>query len=201
MEVMVTHNIETDLDIINGAWGTVMNIFLHPEEPPHDEEESSTTLKYPSAFILVKLNRTRASQLKGLEESVIPIEPITKTFRIGVHENGNKVIRTMSRRQLPITAAYASTYYQAQGGGKAGQDSKTKGARRKDNNVDTCVEGAKRNAGVDDKQLDRKEGTNHRVGETNPGKVNYELPNTLQARLLQDITNQKHECGTITLDQ
>jgi hypothetical protein len=117
MEVMVTRNIETDLDIINGAWGTVVNIFLHPEEPPHDEEESLTTLKYPPAFILVKLNRTRASQLKGLEESVIPIDPITKTFRIDVHENGAKVTRTMSRRQLPVTAAYASTYYRAQGGG------------------------------------------------------------------------------------
>ncbi|KAJ8590525.1 hypothetical protein M405DRAFT_736624, partial [Rhizopogon salebrosus TDB-379] len=60
MEVMVTRNIETDLDITNGARGTVVDIFLHPEEPQHDEEESTTTLSYPPAFILVKLNRTRA---------------------------------------------------------------------------------------------------------------------------------------------
>ncbi|KAJ8579543.1 hypothetical protein M405DRAFT_895242 [Rhizopogon salebrosus TDB-379] len=91
MEVMVTRNIETDLDIMNGAWGTVVDIFLHTDEPAHDDQEMSTTLKYPPAFILVKLNRTRACQLKGLEDSVIPIEPITKTFRIDVLENGAKV--------------------------------------------------------------------------------------------------------------
>jgi len=115
MEIMVTRNIETDLDITNGARGTVVDIFLHPDEPAHDEEAMSTTLAYPPVFILVKLNRTRASQLKGLDESVIPVEPITKTFRIDVHENGTNLTRTISRRQLPVTAAYASTDYQAQG--------------------------------------------------------------------------------------
>jgi ATP-dependent exoDNAse (exonuclease V) alpha subunit len=115
MEVMVTRNIETDLDITNGARGTVVDIFLHPGEPDHDEEARTTSLTYPPAFILVKLNRTRASRLKGLDESVIPIEPITRTFRIDVHEKGTKVTRTISRRQLPITAAYALTDYRAQG--------------------------------------------------------------------------------------
>ncbi|KAJ8584894.1 hypothetical protein M405DRAFT_746216, partial [Rhizopogon salebrosus TDB-379] len=60
MEVMVTRNIETDLDITNGARGTVVDIFLHPDEPSHDEEEWTTRLNYPPPFILVKLNRTRA---------------------------------------------------------------------------------------------------------------------------------------------
>jgi hypothetical protein len=115
MEVMVTRNIETDLDITNSARGTVVDIFLHPDEPPHDEEEWTTKLNYPPPFILVKLNRTRASQLKGLDESVIPIEPITRTFRVDVLEKGTKLTRTISRKQLPITPAYASTDYRAQG--------------------------------------------------------------------------------------
>ncbi|KAJ8585564.1 hypothetical protein M405DRAFT_745093 [Rhizopogon salebrosus TDB-379] len=112
---MVTRNIETDLDITNGARGTVVDVFFHSQEPPHDREEWTTTLNYPPAFILVKLDRTRACQLEGLDESVIPIEPITKTFCIDVLENGTKLSRTISRRQLPITAAYASTDYRAQG--------------------------------------------------------------------------------------
>ena len=34
MKVMVTSNIATDLDITNGARGTVVDIVLNPEEPP-----------------------------------------------------------------------------------------------------------------------------------------------------------------------
>ncbi|KAG1836487.1 hypothetical protein F4604DRAFT_1519928, partial [Suillus subluteus] len=58
MKVMVTQNIETDLDITNGARGTIVDIILHPDEPPISNE-SSVTLKHLPAYILVKLNRTR----------------------------------------------------------------------------------------------------------------------------------------------
>ena len=34
MKVMVTENIEIDLDLINGAWGEIVDIVLHPDEPP-----------------------------------------------------------------------------------------------------------------------------------------------------------------------
>ena len=34
MKVMVTDNIETDLDITNGARGKIVDIILHPDEPP-----------------------------------------------------------------------------------------------------------------------------------------------------------------------
>ena len=33
MKVMVTRNVETDLDITNGTRGTIVDILLHPEEP------------------------------------------------------------------------------------------------------------------------------------------------------------------------
>ena len=34
MKVMVMDNIETDLDITNGARMEIVNIILHPDEPP-----------------------------------------------------------------------------------------------------------------------------------------------------------------------
>ena len=34
MKVMVTQNVEMDLDITNGARGTIVDIILHPDKPP-----------------------------------------------------------------------------------------------------------------------------------------------------------------------
>jgi hypothetical protein len=34
MKVMVNDNVETDLDVTNGALGEVVGIVLHPDEPP-----------------------------------------------------------------------------------------------------------------------------------------------------------------------
>ncbi|OSC97674.1 hypothetical protein PYCCODRAFT_1330794, partial [Trametes coccinea BRFM310] len=59
MQVMVTTNIETDLDIANGARGEVVKIVLHPDEPPITDE-AIVKLRYPPAYILVRLHRTRA---------------------------------------------------------------------------------------------------------------------------------------------
>ena len=61
MQVMVTTNVETDLDIANGARGEIVDIILHPNEPPLDERESITELKHLPAYILVKVTRTRAT--------------------------------------------------------------------------------------------------------------------------------------------
>jgi hypothetical protein len=80
MKVMVTQNIETDRDITNSARGTIVKIVLHPDEPALGDQ-SLVTLKYLPAYILVKLNRTRAWQLQDLEDSVIPVEMTTNLFR------------------------------------------------------------------------------------------------------------------------
>ena len=34
MKVMVTNNVETDLDITDGVRGEIVDIILHPDEPP-----------------------------------------------------------------------------------------------------------------------------------------------------------------------
>ncbi|KIL70017.1 hypothetical protein M378DRAFT_58263, partial [Amanita muscaria Koide BX008] len=59
MKILVTDNIETDLDVTNGAHREIVNIILHPDEPPIGEEPI-VVLKMLPSYLLVKLARTRA---------------------------------------------------------------------------------------------------------------------------------------------
>lgn len=96
MKVMVTQNVQTDLDITNGACGTVVDILLSPDEPPIHDLQPIIMLKHLPACILVKLNRTHASKLQGLEESVIPVEPTVKSFHIKCKSSeGKEMTRTI----------------------------------------------------------------------------------------------------------
>lgn len=114
MKVMVTTNVETDLDITNGARGTVVGIVLHEAEPPIGDGDV-IHLQHQPAYILVKLDRTRATRLAGLEDQVIPIEPIAQSFDIRTKVNGKLTTKRVHRRQLPMASAYAFTDYRAQG--------------------------------------------------------------------------------------
>ncbi|KAF8076845.1 hypothetical protein FPV67DRAFT_1472856 [Lyophyllum atratum] len=115
MKVMVTDNIETDLDVTNGARGEVVDIILHPDEPPLGTS-SIVDLSYLPLYILVKLHRTRATTLEGLEECVIPVEPATISHRMKMQTHEGKTTqKTVRRRQFPLTAAYAFTDYRSQG--------------------------------------------------------------------------------------
>ena len=92
-----------------------MDIVLHPDEPPL-QEEVVTTLTYLPAYILIKLTRTRATMLEGLEHAVIPVEPMSVKSQIKVCSCDNKILtHTVTRTQFPITAAYAFTDYHVQG--------------------------------------------------------------------------------------
>jgi hypothetical protein len=115
MKVMVTSNIETDLDVANGARGEIVDIILHPDEPPIGDGPICE-LKYLPSYILVRLSRTRATKLEGLEEAVIPVEPASIKYQIKIKNTQNKIItRTVTRRQFPMTAAYSFTDYRSQG--------------------------------------------------------------------------------------
>ena len=107
---MVTRNIATDLDITNGARGIIADIILDPDEPPL-AGDSITTLKHLPCCVLVKLNRTRAARLDGLDDSVVPIFPAKSSMQITL---GRKM-KTVTRLQYPITAAYCFTDYRSQG--------------------------------------------------------------------------------------
>jgi len=112
MQVMVTLNVHTDLDVANGARGEIVGIGLHSKEPPIDRTQTRWHLRFPPQYVLVKLQRTKAKQLPGLELGVIPITPAQKTFSIRA-SNGQK--KTVTRRQHPITPAYSFTDYRSQG--------------------------------------------------------------------------------------
>ena len=116
MKVMVTQNLVTDLDITNDARGTIVDIWLHPDEPSICDLQPTIELKYLPPCVLVKLDHTCTSQLIGLEERVIPVEPATQSYRISCQgSEGNAIARTVRRRQFPMTAAYAFTDYRSQG--------------------------------------------------------------------------------------
>ncbi|KAJ3874323.1 hypothetical protein F5051DRAFT_295649, partial [Lentinula edodes] len=59
-KVLVTQNIETDLDITNGARGKIVEIVFDPREPQFEENCSVVELEYMPLYVLVKMDRTRA---------------------------------------------------------------------------------------------------------------------------------------------
>ena len=111
---MVTNNIETDLDITNGARGEIIDIILHPDEPPIDTKEAVVRLFFLPAY-LVELSQTRVTWLEGLGDLVVPVEPAVTNYRIIVPITGKMIQRTVRRRQFSLTAAYAFTDYRSQG--------------------------------------------------------------------------------------
>ncbi|KAG8792528.1 hypothetical protein FRC12_005844 [Ceratobasidium sp. 428] len=115
MEVMVTYNVETELDVANGARGVVQEIIIDRREQILDaltESPREVTLTYPPECVLVKLNRTKAHTLPGLGPGVVPIIPMERGYEICSRDGTHKRVL---RRQLPITAAYAFTDYRSQG--------------------------------------------------------------------------------------
>ena len=76
MKVMVTFNIETDLDIANGARREIMQIVLDECESKYLASQSIIHLEYPPAYVLVKMLSTKIPHLEGLEDDVIPIMPM-----------------------------------------------------------------------------------------------------------------------------
>ncbi|OJA12708.1 hypothetical protein AZE42_02890 [Rhizopogon vesiculosus] len=111
MSVMVTFNVKTGLDIANSSCGEITKIVLDERETGFTLTVPIVELAYPPAYILVKMNRTKAVQLAGLEKNVLSLVSLGSTFTI-THGKGQKSIK---RKQLPITAAYSFTDYRSQG--------------------------------------------------------------------------------------
>ncbi|KIO23538.1 hypothetical protein M407DRAFT_9370 [Tulasnella calospora MUT 4182] len=113
MKVMVTYNVETELAIANGARGTIVDIVLDENEPEFERDDPEVELVYPPAYVLVKLDRSKGTQLEGLREGIVPIEPMERNFRVKLPLS--RKTKTVHRRQLPLTAAYAFTDCREQG--------------------------------------------------------------------------------------
>lgn len=115
MKVMVMENLEMDLDVMNGACGTVVGIMLNLKEPPPDNTPI-VRLRYLPSYVLVKLDRTRTSRLQGLQEGVIPITPVYQYYKVQVkNAQGKYITKTIWRLQYAMTGAYSFTDYQSQG--------------------------------------------------------------------------------------
>jgi hypothetical protein len=111
MKVMVTFNVQTDLDVSNGARGEIVDIMLDEHEPDLPSE-SIISLTYPPLYVLVRLTRTKASALEGLPQGIIPITAIERTYSFQ-DVNGTK--QTVHRFQLPMTTGWAFTDIRSQG--------------------------------------------------------------------------------------
>jgi hypothetical protein len=111
MEVMVTFNIDTDIDVANGSRGYITDIILNESERKVPSTEPVVELEYLPAFVLVKMNHTKAATLDGLEQGVLPLVPLERTFKM-IHCGREQ---TVTRRQLPLTTSYAFTDYRSQG--------------------------------------------------------------------------------------
>ncbi|EUC67452.1 ATP-dependent DNA helicase PIF1, partial [Rhizoctonia solani AG-3 Rhs1AP] len=112
MKVMVTYNIETDLDVANGARGTVVQIITGDSNVTGSHAGHLQELSRPPICVLVKLWRTKIKKLGDLDEGVIPIVPMRTRFSLKLP---NKKELTIWREQLPLTPAYAFTDYRSQG--------------------------------------------------------------------------------------
>ncbi len=111
MKVMVTLNVETDLHIANGSRGEIVAIKHDQNEKPYSPNEDVVTLTEVPAYILVKMQNTKIAALPGLQEGVIPLLALERTFQI---VDGKKK-KTVTRKQLPVTPSYAFTDYWSQG--------------------------------------------------------------------------------------
>jgi len=116
-KVMVTQNIDTDLDIANGSRGEIVEIVLHPDEGNVVGHNGVARLSKPPLYVLVKLQRTKLRGLAGLEQSVVPVEPRTSSMQINAYDPETRTTRkkTVVRRQYAMTLAYAFTDYRSQG--------------------------------------------------------------------------------------
>jgi hypothetical protein len=113
-DVMVTVNLDTDIDLANGTRGIVEKIVLADNEPPVGTEQV-VKLKRMPLYILVRLEKTRALQVEGLDPNVIPIAPFDTKHYLKYSRNGVARSETVVERQFPFILGYAFTDYRSQG--------------------------------------------------------------------------------------
>ncbi len=113
MKVLVTYNVETNLDITNGARGTITDIAFDRREDL-DQGASIQRLRFLPKYILVRMDRTKACKLSGLPDNVIPIEPMSTRINVPIGNEQDRKCMAVRRVQFPITGAYAFTDYRSQ---------------------------------------------------------------------------------------
>ena len=80
MEVMVTFNISTNLDMANRARGHIVGIVLDEREKVPGGRTYSMRLGYLPLYVLIVMNWTKATPLDGLEPGALLIAPQSRSF-------------------------------------------------------------------------------------------------------------------------
>jgi hypothetical protein len=104
MRVMVTANLQTDLDVVNGVRGKIVDIVLEEDEQIQ-AGESVVTLRLEMAASTYVLDHTKVRTLTGLPAGMIPIAPMLRTYML----TDVAGIKKSTKWQLPITGAYGFT--------------------------------------------------------------------------------------------
>ena len=103
MKVMIRENIAFSRKLVNGAEGTVQSI-VH---------EVVDGVAYATVAYVHVPGAGRVSD--ELEEDIVPVFPERAHFKCAMSVNGRKIVKQVSRLQLPLVPAYAYTDYKSQG--------------------------------------------------------------------------------------
>lgn len=110
MKIMILTNVAPSAGVANGTRGTIFDIILDSREPCQDIPTLSHSLLYPPSAILFSPLDPSPLHFQGLPPGIVPLFPLTKTFRLGTDPG-----RTIERIQYSLTPAYAFTDHKSQG--------------------------------------------------------------------------------------
>ena len=110
MKTMVLMNISMDSDLANRSRGIIKDIIPDPRETLHPNNPSSVILNFPPLAFFFRPLLCPKKKSPGLDNGVIPIYPMCKTFKLG-----GRTGTTIERIQIPITPTYTFTDLKSQG--------------------------------------------------------------------------------------
>ena len=110
MKIMILTNVAPSAGVANGTCGTIFDIILNPREPCHAILMHFCPLLYPPSTILFSPLDPSLLHFQGLPPGIVPLFPLTKTFRVGTDPG-----RTIKQIQYSLTPTYAFTDHKSQG--------------------------------------------------------------------------------------
>ena len=113
MPVIVTTNLRTELGITNGTTGVIKYIHFKDGEDI-SEDVGVHQLRNQPAYIVVELKDVDVKPLQGLPKNYIPIEPIKKSFSVGVPGSKNEKV-SINRTHFPLVPRFSCTAHKSQG--------------------------------------------------------------------------------------
>ena len=66
--------------------GEIVKIVLDENESNYSPTQSIIRLKYPPAYVLIRMKSSKVSSLEGLEQNIIPLMPMEHTYHPGISE-------------------------------------------------------------------------------------------------------------------